>query len=194
MAYQQNIPQPTDKIKDSQNDLLQNFQAIKSGFDENHYAFDTGDEGKHKYVSLPEQVAAPTVAVNERAIYSKQSTLTNVAELFTRKENNGTEIEFTARLGATPGWTILPSGIILKWGAETKTGAQTVVLPVAANIPVYTQIFSVQLTVKAAGGADSDTAVRVVDFSNPAQFDVYASPRSTTGSTAVTFEYLVIGA
>jgi len=194
MAYQQNVPQSTDKIKDSQNDLLQNFQTIKTGFDENHYAFDTANEGKHKYVSFPEQVGAPTVAVDERAIYSKLSTLTSVAELFTRKENNGDEIEFTASLDATPGWTILPSGIILKWGASTNTGAQTVVLPVGASIPVFTNIFSVQLTVKAAGATDADLAVRVVDFSNPAQFDVYASPRSTTGSAAVTFEYLVIGA
>jgi len=145
MAYNDSIPQPTDKIKDSQNDILQNFQAIKSAFDIDHVTFDLANEGKHNQTTFPELGAAPTTLANERAVYAKQSTLTTQAELFTRRESNGTEVEFTARLGATPGWTILPSGIILKWGASTANGSTTLVLPVAATIPVFTTIFTVQV-------------------------------------------------
>jgi len=193
MAYVADIPQPTDLKSVSQNDILNNFQAIKAAFDINHVTFDLADQGKHNYISLPEQAAGPATAANELAVYSKESTLTSVAELFVRKESSGDEIEFTSATSATPGWTRLPSGILLKWGASTKTGAQTVTLPVAATVPVFTTIFSVQLTPVAAGGTDVDTFVRVVSFAAGTGFNVYASPRSTTGTKAVNFEYLVIG-
>lgn len=192
MAYSL-IPNPTDKLKDSQNDLLQNFTSIKAAFDINHVTFDLADKGKHNYVSFPEQAAAPATAVNERAIYAKQSAYTGVSELFTRKESSGAEVEFTAALGATPGWTILPSGIILKWGWGTANGAYTLVLPVGATIPAFTTILSVQVSVLNNAAGDVDEAIRVVGFGNPAQIDVYSSHRSTTGNTVVVFEYFAIG-
>lgn len=193
MAYNDNIPQPTDKLKDSQNDILQNFSSIKSAFDTNHVTFDLADEGKHKYVSFPEQVAGPATGVNERAIYAKQSSYTGLAELYTREESSGAEIEFTGALKATPGWTILPSGIILKWGWGTANGAYTLVLPAGATIPAFTTIFSVQVSVLNNAAGDVDEAIRVVNFANPLQIDVYGSNRSTTGATPVVFEYFAIG-
>jgi len=116
MAYQQNIPQPTDELRDSQNDILQNFQGIKTAWDVNHVTFDLADEGKHSHVSLPEQAAGPATAANELAVYSKQSTLTGVAELFVRRESSGDEIELTSGLAANDGWSRLPSSILIKWG------------------------------------------------------------------------------
>lgn len=192
MAYQQNIPQPTDKMKDSQNDILGNFQAIKTGFDINHYAFDSSNEGKHMYVSLPEQSAGPTTAANEVAIYSKESTLTTVAELFVRKESSGDEIEFTSSLQAADGWSYLPSGILIKWGDETTIGASTITFPTAATIPAFTAIYAILLTVVSAGAGDDDLAIRLVSKTTTT-FDVYGSNRSTTGAASVIFHYLAIG-
>ena len=192
MAYQSNIPQPTDELKDSQNDILNNFQGIKTAWDINHITFDLADQGKHAYVSLPEQSSGPATAANEVAVYSKQSTLSGVAELFVRKESSGDEIEFTSGTLATPGWTRLPSGILLKWGSSTATGATTITLPTGASIPAFTTIFSVQLTIVDAGAADADEAISLTSFGTTT-FDVWGSPRSTTGSKAVNFEYLIIG-
>jgi len=193
MPYQENIPQPTDIMSTSQNDILVNFQTIHTAWDINHVPFDAVGQGKHNHVSFPEQAAGPATLVNERAIYAKQSALTAVAELFTRKENSGDEIEFTASLDATPGWTILPSGIILKWGVAAANGATAVALPAAGTIPVYTTIFSVQLTIVDNAAADADEAVRVVSFAAPGTINVWGSPRTTAGTKAVNFEYLVIG-
>jgi len=193
MAYQQNIPQPTDKIKDSQNDILNNFQGIKTAWDINHVTFDLGDQGKHKHVTLPEQGAAPATAANEIAMYSKQSTLTGASELFIRRESSGNELEATgASLGAI-GWSYLPSGLLIKWGVSSCTGDDTFVLPAGAGIPDFTAIYSIQLTVADALTTDIDQAIRATAFTLPGTIRVYASNRSTTGPATVGFEYLLIG-
>lgn len=192
MAYISTIPQPTDRLKDSQNDILNNFIAIKAAFDINHVTFDAATQGKHNFVSFPVQAANPAAVVTEMQLYTKTSALTTVPELFLER-GDGTVYEFSSATRAVTGWTRLPSGILLKWGSDTKTGSQTVTLPVAGTIPVFTTIFSVQLTVKNAAVTDTDEAVRVISFAAATGFNVYASSRSTTGAKAVTFEYLVIG-
>lgn len=193
MAYVSNIPQPTDRKRDSQPLILGNFQEIDTILQVNHSAFNIASQGKHIYVSLLEQAATPVTLANEAAIYAKESTLIGDTALFFRKEGNGTEYEFTSSIQATPGWTRLPSGILLKWGSTTATGLTALTLPVAADVPAFTTIFSVQLTPISAAGADADLAIRLVSFANPLQFNVYATARTTTVDKAVTFEYLIIG-
>jgi hypothetical protein len=191
MAYLNSIPQPTDDPSVTQAQLLANFQAIKQLVDVNHGTFSDANEGKHKHVSFPEQAASPATAVNELGLFSRQSALTGVAELCLRKENNGAVYEMSCLASAT-GWTRLPSGILLKWGTTTANGLTTITLPVAATIPVYTTIFSIQLTNGDTGVADSNTAIRFID-AVPASFRVYGSPRITSGAKNVGFNYLVIG-
>ena len=43
MAYNQNIPQPADQLKNSQPQLLANFQEINTILDVNHVGFNLGD-------------------------------------------------------------------------------------------------------------------------------------------------------
>ena len=193
MAYNRNIPQPTDQLTDSQGALLNNFLAVRSAWIVNHVEFDLANEGKHTHVSLPEQAAGPTTLADEIAVYSKLSTLTSLTELFVRKEGNTAEIEFTSAIAGTPGWTRLPSGILLKWGAASRIGDADVLLVADPTIPVFSIIFSVQLTIVSGLGSDVDNAVRVTHFNNPAQFSVFASPRTTTGTKLVNFEYFIIG-
>jgi len=192
MSYKNSIPQPTDKLRDSQNDILNNFAAIKSAFDINHYTFDLADEGKHTHISFPEQAADPGAVLTEMQLYAKQSALTSVPELFVQR-GDGTVYEFTSATRAATGWTRLPSGILIKWGSDSGTGDDTFVLPVAATIPAFTAIYSVQLTVADALTTDVDKSIRATSFTLPGTIRVYASNRSTTGSATVGFEYLVIG-
>jgi hypothetical protein len=193
LAYKNNIPKPTDALKDSQADLLANFAAIKTAWDINHVTFDLADEGKHNYVSFPEQGAAPAVAANEIAIYSKESTLTGVAELFVKYET-GTEYEITAADASNPGYCTLASGLIMKWGTQASVGYDTIVFPVGADIPVFTTILTMQLTpYDNSSIIDLDEAIRIVRFNNPVQFEVFASNRTTTGAANVGYQYLAIG-
>lgn len=192
-AFKSTIPAPTDQLKDSQSDLLANFAAIKTAWDINHVTFDLADEGKHNFVTFPEQGAAPAVAANEIAMYSKESALTSVAELFVKYES-GTEYEITAADASNPGWCTLASGLIVKWGTQASLGYDTIVFPVAANIPVFTTILTMQCTpYDDTAITDLDEAIRIVRFNNPVQFEVFASNRTTTGAANVAYQYLAIG-
>lgn len=75
MAFQPNIPQPTDFLSDSQADLLGNNQALDSVYGTDHYAFSnaTVNNGKHKKVSTPDQTTAP-VTVADPMFYGLQQT------------------------------------------------------------------------------------------------------------------------
>ena len=64
MAYSPNIPQPTDIPANSQPQLLANFQGINTLINVNHIGFDVTDQGKHKWVSMPVQLAAPGTTVS----------------------------------------------------------------------------------------------------------------------------------
>jgi len=124
-VYKDDIPQPTDRLSLSQVELLNNFAAIKALVDVNHETFTGGisPEGKHKFMTMPEQGAAPTTLLNEGGLYAKVGVTSGATELFFRREDDGDEIAMTEGGHATPaGWTYLPSDFLVKWG---KTGAPT---------------------------------------------------------------------
>jgi hypothetical protein len=141
MAWNPNIPQPTDSLSQSQADILANFQALDPLF----------NDGVQNWVTLPVQGSAPATAASELALYSKS--VSGTPQLFMRQQSNGTEFDFTSAGATTNGWARLPSGIILKWGqAAMPSGgssaqpSQTVTYPVGASIPVFTTVFQVFLS------------------------------------------------
>ena len=85
MAYKNNIPQPTDRLKDSQGDILNNFAGIKTAWDINHVTFDDADEGKHKFITFPAQGAAPTFGATENGLYNRASTISASNEIYVQK-------------------------------------------------------------------------------------------------------------
>ena len=116
MAYNPAIPAANDLLSQSQSDIQQNFAAIQTVLGINHINFGAVGEGKHLYLQLPEH-AAPITAVNEGGFYANVGATSAITELFFRRENNGESIPMTERqTGATPGWTFLPSGIMLQFG------------------------------------------------------------------------------
>ncbi len=164
MAYNQNIPAASDRLSVSQADLQGNFQALKTLIDVNHGTFGASDEGKHKFLQLPEQGSAPTVAANEAGLYSAVGADSAVTELVFRRESNGTAIPFTeGSLGATQstGWCREPSGLIKKWGYVT--GAASFAIDLTATGPTLSALYNVQFTptssVTAYVSASSATAL-----------------------------------
>jgi len=200
VPYNENIPQPTDRISASQAALLANFAAINTLVGVNHYTFNLANAGKHQFVSLPEQAVAPATAVDEGAVYTKAGAYTPiVSQLFFRRENSGTQIDMTsALLTANNGWSQLPSGLLIKWG-ETGTGAGTYNLPfpaAGAGVPRFAagSPFQVMITTYAveAPNVDSDVFVRLESFDRDS-ITTWSSRRTEVTARAAWYRYLAIG-
>lgn len=124
MAYTSNIPQAGDDPSDSQSEILANFQEIGTLVAVNHVAFNDGDQGKHKFMQMPEQGSAPSTAANEGALYTKEES--GATQLFFRDESSGSERQITgAFTAATNGQVTIPGGLILKWGQGNFSGSST---------------------------------------------------------------------
>lgn len=92
MAYNPNIPQPTDLLSDSQGDLLTNFTALDNVYSGDHYPFSdvTANSTKHKTVTTPIQNPAvhPTPATNEVKFYAMQDTAPLGVLQYSRRTDN----------------------------------------------------------------------------------------------------------
>ena len=209
MPYNPNIPQPTDQLNQSQDDILQNFQAISTILNINHVDFGAADQGKHKWVTLPSQGAIPPAgsgfAAGELGIYNATNATTTKSELYINKTNQATVVQVpstasilsinSAPASLTGGWTYLPSGFLLRTGGATGvSGLVTVTLTTGIGIaPAFTQILGVILCPYSTSTSDADFAVRLVDILNPSQFRLYVSSRTSTGAAVGGFWHLVIG-
>jgi hypothetical protein len=153
MTFNPNIPQATDRFPISQGQLLTNFTALNTIFGINHVALNAAaDAGKHNFCQFPEQGAAPGTAANEGAIYTKNAA-TGTTEAFFQRESSGTELQLTGINGtnvAAAGGTLLPSGLIIKWGTATVSNGNTVTFAVA---PAFTTVYGIYPGILNAGGA-----------------------------------------
>lgn len=166
MAFNPNIPQPDDFQDESQTQLLANFQALKTLIDVNHETFGSANEGKHKYVTLPEQSSAPATSTNEMALYTKA--VSGVTQMFLKNENSGSEVNFTSATKTTTDGTLtLPSGVILKWGqASTAASGKT---SHTFGVAFPTAILTAYATISVIGGTEAnaeanDRIVRIYDY------------------------------
>jgi hypothetical protein len=194
MAYQQNIPQPTDQLDNSQGDLLGNFQEVYTYLGVNHVEFGSADEGKHAFITFPIQSPAPTFAAGEEGLYNAQ--LSAISELYVHKQYNGTtaEIPMTASILSSsapvsggPGWTYLPSGIYITWASVTLNGNTTITLA----SPPPTQILSVNLTPITGSSSYVNAQAVVNTIISRTQFSAVGTVNGA--SSAVQCLYLVIG-
>lgn len=204
MPYQANIPQPNNRIKDSQSDILQNFQAIDTVFAEDHEPFNSADEGKHVSVRLTAQSPAPSFGATEvgiyNATYNNNTSIRN--EVFVHKKTSSSSINvpMTASILSqngtvgtnAAGWTYLPSGILMHWGSASGSGFVNVATN--PNFPAFAQVFTVQVSPAQSGTGDLNYAVRIDNILTNG-FDVYVSSRTGTGPAAQpgSFQYLIIG-
>lgn len=191
MAYKNNIPQPTDQLSVSQGDLLNNFSAIAAAFNLNHVNFNASAQGKHAFVELVTQSPKPTTAAGEVGLYSQSSSFTSQPELAIQKQTGGVSYEFTSAgyvvgTAAVPGWAVLPSGILLKWGTTTTNGAGNATVTLnAAGQPTYSACYICIPTANFALGVSN-----IVQFSS---FTGTASAIFFSNTGNVSFSFLVIG-
>lgn len=186
------VPQANQTLAQTQNPILQNFATIDAGFSVNHVELGTAGAGKHKFLQLPEQIAAPITAANEAAFYSAQGATSGVTELiFKRESNPGTVIPMTEfiALSATNGWTYLPSGIILQWGTATMNGG---VSQLDFNLPraFPTAFYSITATpnnTPTGNYTDIIMAVQVLSLTQA------RAKRKSNFGTACSFNFFAIG-
>lgn len=197
-TYFNNIPQATDIIAQSQPQLLSNFGSIMSIIDVNHGDFATAVAGQHKYVQMPVQASPPALLAGEVGLYNFP--VSGINQMFVRKSDT-TSVPMTQASLARPGYTYLPSGIILQWG---QVSANTnpfgpITFPIAFPNAVLTVNCSM---VTPSSTADPNTFVYVVvtpDAKAPTttQFWVSLYKRDSHQSVPVTnpgqFFYLAIG-
>ena len=191
MAFNANIPQAGDQISQSQGQILQNFQAIQTLIDVNHVDFASPDQGKHMFVTLTNQVADPATGATEINLYNRQSAYLTTQALWLSNGSTGFAQEISSNLRASPGWAFLPSGLLMKWGTGTGSGAVTVNFPVGAQYPVFLGVLSCQLTTFFIG-APTDSNVQLSSFTTTG-ISVYCTQRTTTANATANFQYLVIG-
>ena len=191
MAYTENIPLATTNPSQDQELIKDNFNAIFEVFNINHKGFNDAAKGKHTAIQMQKQTLVPTTSVDEMALYTKKSTRTLKTEMFIRKEDSGTEIEFTSSLKAINGWMRLPSGILLKWGTGSGSGSHTINFPTAPTIPVFVATFTGFVVTKDTS-ASPNTFATFRSTSNTA-ISVFGSKRTSAAATTTTYNYLVMG-
>lgn len=150
MTFQANIPQAADLISVSQNDILQNFQAIGTSFDVNHIDFNAAGAGKHKFIELPNRNNMPAVA-GQGGIFAF------LEDLWVRK-GAGTSYQLTAGAAgnvsssATNGSSFVAGGMIVKWGtASIGAGSNSTTVTYTTAMPTATFVAFAIPNVNAAG-------------------------------------------
>lgn len=155
--YTNNTPQSTDQISQTQPLIQQNFASIQTLLLQNHGDFTTAVAGQHNYVQMPVQAVAPAVTAGEVGLYNLLNV--GVNEMFVRK-SNGTSIPMTKSDLNLPGYTYLPSGIIIQWGLNT--GGATALNSVTYPIAFPTRTLIVNATPATTNAVDRDSAVTII--------------------------------
>ncbi len=118
MVYK-DIPLANDDLDISQGDIRGNFAQANTTMGVNHYPFNVvSNNGKHKFVEMPNGALPPGLAANETTLYSKADSNGN-PQLYMTRGNSGVEIPMSAGLGpsiAQQGTTFLPGNVFLQWG------------------------------------------------------------------------------
>ena len=184
MAYNPAIPQPTDRISDSQAPILANFIALDAAILVDHVALNAVGQGKHKQITLPESAAAPVTGANEAVVYSREGAFSGQTELVFKREGNPATV--TEMTSAGSGWTMLPSGVLIKFGSSSPaTGLTTITYGVGPSLPVFKagSPFNVFVSPVESTAGDVNVAVRLVSYSTT-DIVVYVSKRYNSGAAA----------
>lgn len=174
MTYDPRPNASGDTLVDSRDPIRINFEVIRDAFVINHQGFNATNEGKHKFVQMPNQDTIPASAANEVTVFAQDSG--SVSQLHIRGEGTGSTYQLTtttsgvdpdfATFGTntgyianhTGGWTFLPGGLIMQYGARSTPG-KVGVITFPRTFP--TAYFSITMTM--SRNASSSTQSVSVD-------------------------------
>ena len=193
-----NVPVPGQTLGSSRDLVNQNFSVIDTAFTVNHVPYNdgTGNQGFHQFIQLPAGV--PTGVTNngtpQVALYSNTGAISGVPELFFQRNNLGANAGYSiTEAGATnPGWTRLPSGILLKWASGIGFGgaaSKTTNLNTIGVGPNFATILTILITPISTANFDHVLAISNITFPS---FTVSTQNGASAPGTT-TFSYFVIG-
>lgn len=170
MPFNPNIPQATDRLAKSQQDLLNNNQQLDTSFGINHYAFSdlTANNGMHKQCQLVEQVGAPVPGAGTDSLYTFVTAIP-LGELFFVRGGAGTPIQMTNgnTINASTGLTFLPGGMIMQFGTTTlnvSSQASVTFSPTFKLAGINTAPWCVQVTLKTSNPTSKSVWAEAVTF------------------------------
>lgn len=153
MAYNPSTPlNSSEDPSTTEPKLRENFQSLNSFLSKNHVDIETtatpsANQGKHKFLQMPEQTSAPTTSANEIALYSKEAN--GVAQIFFRKEGDGDEVQLTGSSTISTNGELFISGVNIKWGTKIAGVFGTTI---TFSSPFTTSIFNISVTSVTAAG------------------------------------------
>lgn len=185
LPYYDNIPQPTDKISQSQPKILDNFGSIETLIAEDHTSFSTASPGWHNKTTFPVQGSAPSFAAGNIGLYNLQSATTSDNQLYFT-DNSGNKRPLTVKKQSglvNAGWTLLPANIFLGWGASASSVGSTFTWTVNFGFPALSNVYSVVLT---GANGTANTLVTLNNYNNTGMTVTYSA-------TPASFTFMVIG-
>lgn len=139
MTYDTGTPQATDRVSDTQQPILTNFQQLNIVYGTDHYAYDDGSSNarRHRKVTLPSAAGIPSTAASVGAMYAK--TTSSVTWPFWRRDGSGTDF---------PMMPIKAMGTVSTTGhsgAQTIDAAINVATVSASSTPTFTVTFTTDM-------------------------------------------------
>lgn len=186
MSYNRNIPQPTDLISNSQNQILGNFQTIDSGstgtgpgFARNHITMtDATNGGLHSRVDYYQSVVDPDLVGFVSSLYPKAT------ELFYRNASGIFQLTNLTLVTTTPGANgygiVTPWGITLNWGVVgVGAGGPTSATALTLQSP-YTNTFdTIVCTGVASNGSIANVTVNSPSIGPPTTVNLYCETNTS---------------
>ena len=195
MTFTPGQPENGQSLGASKVPIRDNFTSIVADIGVNHVAINLGDQGKHKFLQMPEQASAPATAANEGGLYTKVGTSPAETSLFFRGESSGFEYRLTRPIAAsttefatntayaanhTGGWTYLPGGLLLQYGARSTPGTSgTITFPVAFTTGYYS------ITLGLSRNNSSSVQNAYVDNSVAVSLSNFAYDNTSSGSDPI---------
>ncbi len=206
------LPQAGNKLGQTRDAIRHNFEFINNDYQVDHIQLHdatVANRGFHKKITFynhgnndPE----PAIYANGITMYRANSALRTgtgggsvQSQIYLLRGNTVVNrIPFAAsrfNAASEEGWSYLPSGILIKWGrrANVGDGERQIIFPAhATEIPVFTEIFSINVTPFGANAVDEFVQVGNILADN-AGFTVFCTRRTTNNAHQANFYYFVIG-
>jgi hypothetical protein len=145
-----NVPLSGQTLGQTQAPINQNFSVIDTAFQVDHEDYNTTNQGAHNRISFLTQSPVPAPQAGIVQMYAQLSAFTSQPELVFGRQIGATGpslVEFTSAGWANPGWTRLPSGILLKWHSGiSMASVSTLAIDLNVDVggsPNYSTVFAV---------------------------------------------------
>ena len=135
-----NVPLPGQNLLNTRDLISGNFNVIDAAFLVDHVDYNTAGQGKHEKVTLVNN-PAPAFLAGEMGLFNQNVAPFNRPDIWVSR-GIAAPYNMTGYVnnnaGATNGFTVLPSGIKIVWGASVIAAGGQVTITYSAAVPGFT--------------------------------------------------------